>query len=483
MIKGRIRLWPRGIAGQIVVLVISVVVIFQLIAVAMFAFLSEPAERRPFAGALAADRIVEFVRILDLLPVGSRAEAAAAMRAAFPSFSITILPPEGWGQLGLDAANEHQSVLETFEGGNLLHNLQRSLGSRFSLRLVSDASQYSVAPAQSDQRTIAIRLGDGHVFVGSIPKAGGLGAPGPFVPLALMLGLTAMMLATFLWWAARALTTPLAKFANAASQFSLDRNPASLLEERGPDEVRLVSKALNRMQRRIRGMIDSRTRMLAAVSHDLRTPITRMRLRVEFVDDSDTQDQMLRDLDQMDRMVHGALSYLRDGATSHSHALIDIASLVQTVCSDFSDLGSDVVYQGPAHLLAHGNSEEIQSALTNLIENALKHGGCRAVVELKAVSGTELIVGVTDDGPGISNDVKQAMLEPFARGDAARAIEGQSTGFGLGLAIASAASEAHGGKLLLLDALPNGLCAQLQLPIRVDLDQLSNSGSVKLESR
>ena len=212
------------------------------------------------------------------------------------------------------------------------------------------------------------------------------GRPTPLGAFLFTLALTAALLIVFLLWAARAITAPLARFAAAAQDFALDRDPSPLPEETGPYEVRTASKALNQLQSRVRALVDNRTRMLAAMSHDLRTPITRMRLRVEFIDQNETRELMLRDLDQMDRMVRAALSYLRQGPSADRRELIDIASLLQTICNDFFDLGGDVVYNGPNHLLVRCNIDEIRRAATNLIENSLKYAGTRVIVE------------VTDDG-------------------------------------------------------------------------------------
>ena len=211
--------------------------------------------------------------------------------------------------------------------------------------------------------------------------------------------------------------------------------------------------------------------MLAAMSHDLRTPITRMRLRAEFIDQNETRELMLRDLDQMDRMVRAALAYLRQGPSASRQELIDVASLLQTICNDFFDLGGDVVYNGPNHLLVRCNIDEVRRAVTNLIENGLKYAGTRVTVELRTMADTMIVIDVIDHGPGIPNDIKDAMLAPFVRGDAGVATVEGTSGFGLGLAIAKAAAEAHGGKLCLLDSLPTGLVARLQLPIRADLKQ------------
>ena len=197
--------------------------------------------------------------------------------------------------------------------------------------------------------------------------------------------------------------------------------------------------------------------MLAAISHDLRTPITRMRLRAEFIDQGETRELMLRDLDQMDRMVRAALSYLREGPSVSHRELIDIASLLQTICNDFFDLGGDVSYNGPNRLLVRCDIDEIRRAVTNLIENSLRYAGTRVTVELRAMAESLIVIDVIDHGPGIPSDVKEAMLAPFVRGDAGVFAKDRTTGFGLGLAIAKSAAEAHGGKLCLLDALPTGL--------------------------
>ena len=208
--------------------------------------------------------------------------------------------------------------------------------------------------------------------------------------------------------------------------------------------------------------------MLAAISHDLRTPITRMRLRAEFIDQNETRELMLRDLDQMDRMVRAALSYLREGPSPGQWELIDIASLAQTICNDFFDLGGDVLYNGPNRLLVRCNIDEIRRAVTNLIENSLKHAGTCVTVELRTMAETQIVIDVIDYGPGIPDTIKDAMLTPFVRGDAGAVAKNRTTGFGLGLAIAKSAAEAHGGKLCLLDSLPSGLVARLQLPIRTN---------------
>src|SRR5207237_9765247 len=151
-------------------------------------------------------------------------------------------------------------------------------------------------------------------------------------------------------WAARALAAPLSSFASAAESFSLN-GAASPLPERGPEEIRSVARALNRMRARITGLIDDRTKMLAAISHDLRTPITRMRLRSEFIEDETHRSRMLDDLDQMRSMLESVLSFLRNGRRLEQMTLVDIASTLQLVTDQFTDIGRKVAYVGPGHAM------------------------------------------------------------------------------------------------------------------------------------
>jgi signal transduction histidine kinase len=262
-------------------------------------------------------------------------------------------------------------------------------------------------------------------------------------------------------WAARALTAPLSSFAKAAEDFSLN-GAAAPLPERGPEEIRSVAKALNRMRERITGLIDDRTRMLAAISHDLRTPITRMRLRSEFIEDETHRSRMLGDLDQMRSMLESVLSFLRNDRKLESMTLVDIASTLQLITDQFADMGRKVGYDGPGHAMATVRPDDLHRSVTNLVENAVKFGA-EATIRL-SLSADSVTIDVEDDGPGISDAQKNNMLEPFVRGDDARNMD-EAAGFGLGLSIANAIVLAHGGTLSLHDRQPHGLVARIKLPV------------------
>jgi signal transduction histidine kinase len=259
-------------------------------------------------------------------------------------------------------------------------------------------------------------------------------------------------------WAGRALSSPLSAFARAAEDFSLSRSSAPL-PENGPEEIKSAARALNRMRDRITTLMNDRTRMLAAISHDLRTPITRLRLRSEYIEDPAQRAQTVRDLDQMQSMLESVLSLLRSESPAKP-TLVDVAALLQMVCEQFSDSGFAVTYSGPDRAAFVLRPDEIIRAVTNLVENATRFG---TKIDVALVTVEErLVIDVSDDGPGIPDERKAMMLEPFVRGEEARTMD-ETAGFGLGLSIAQAIVTAHEGTLELLDNAPRGLRVRLRL--------------------
>jgi len=259
-------------------------------------------------------------------------------------------------------------------------------------------------------------------------------------------------------WAGRALSSPLSAFARAAENFSLNGTSAPL-PENGPEEIKSAARALNRMRERITTLMNDRTRMLAAISHDLRTPITRLRLRSEYIEDATQRAQTVRDLDQMQSMLESVLSLLRNESPVKP-TLVDVAALLQMVCEQFSDSGFAVTYSGPDRAAFILRPDEIIRAVTNVVQNATRFG---TQVDVTLVtSGNQLVIDICDDGPGIPDEKKAAMLEPFVRGEDARTMD-ETAGFGLGLSIAQAIVTAHAGTLQLLDNTPKGLRVRLQL--------------------
>jgi signal transduction histidine kinase len=284
---------------------------------------------------------------------------------------------------------------------------------------------------------------------------------GPVPPLAAWIGMAAFSALTFailIVWARRQVTRPLRAFAEAAETFSFESEPPEL-PELGPREVRVAARAFNRMQSKIKRLIGERTEMLASIGHDLRTPITRLRLRAEFMDDSG-RAAVTRDLDLMARLVDGALAHLREGRWSPSPSeVLCLADFVERVCLDFCDTRAPVEFSATDRPVVLGRSEDIERALNSLIDNAIKYGS-RAYV--RVLSRDDMaVVEVEDDGPGIPPGNEEHLMEPFTRGDATSC----DSGFGLGLSTAKAIAADHGGYLRLANSRHSGLLAQFAIPM------------------
>ncbi|MBB4423600.1 signal transduction histidine kinase [Bradyrhizobium sp. CIR48] len=423
----------KGIGGQIAALVLASTVALHLVVTTAF-LISRP--DRPDTPPDGAHQLTDAALLLGSAEAGERPRLVADLARAFPKLGIEMLAP-GTASVA-ESDNQH------------LRGMRRHLGRGYrAVQLTSGGTASRVGVELPDGTVIA-----GHVEGDPRPWFWG----GPWLT-ALM---TAFICVSVLGlWAVRALAAPLSSFANAAENFSVD-GEAEPLPERGPEEIRSVARALNRMHERIARLMSDRTRMLAAISHDLRTPITRLRLRAEFIEDEGNRKRMLMDLDQMRAMLESVLSLLRNDRKVEAVTLVDIASTLQLVADQFGDMGHVVHYDGPASATAAARPDDLHRGVTNLVENAVRFGA-EVTIRLD-ISGTTLVIDVEDDGPGISDARKQEMLEPFVRGDDARTMD-ESTGFGLGLSIARAIALAHGGELSLHDRNPHGLIVRMQLPL------------------
>jgi signal transduction histidine kinase len=260
-------------------------------------------------------------------------------------------------------------------------------------------------------------------------------------------------------WAVRRMTAPLATVAQAADRFGRDVN-APPMPESGTVEMRQAASAFNAMQTRLRALIENRTRMLAALSHDLRTPLTLLRLRTENVDNTEERDKMLATIADMDAMIGATLQYAREQAADEPRRATDVTALVQSVTDDMADAGLNVTMTASQPVSIDCQPAALKRALINLIENAVKYGQ-RARVSLTALPQS-VEIAVQDDGPGIPEDQLTRVFEPFYRVEGSRSRE--TGGVGLGLAITHTVVEAQGGTLVLTNRVPNGLRAVIVLP-------------------
>jgi signal transduction histidine kinase len=260
-------------------------------------------------------------------------------------------------------------------------------------------------------------------------------------------------------WAITLATNPLRRLSEAADRFGTDVNAAPLAES-GPREVRQAASAFNRMQRRLRQFIQDRTRMLAAMSHDLRTPLTRLRLRTELMEDAEQRDRMLGDLMEMEQMVGAALAFAREQATDEPAERHDLKRLADSVCADAIETGQDVHLGHADDVCVLMRPGALKRAIVNVVDNAAQYaGGAEVTVD---ADNDEAVLRVIDHGPGIPEAERENVLRPFYRCEGSRSRD--TGGIGLGLSIASDAISAHGGRMALIETPGGGLTVEIRLP-------------------
>ncbi len=275
----------------------------------------------------------------------------------------------------------------------------------------------------------------------------------------MIIGMFLVSIAFLAYLVARMTTRPLKQLAQAAKDLGNDINHPPL-QLSGASEIRQASAAFNAMQARIRQYIFQRTQMLAAITHDLQTPLTRMRLRLEKVGDGELRDRLVGDLSAMQEMVREGLDLARSTDTTEAMQALDLDSLLDSVSCDATDAGQQVVVHGHAGMALLGRPMALRRCLVNLIDNAVKYGQ-RADVTVEAGAGAARI-RVRDNGPGIAPGELARVFEPFYRVETSRSRE--SGGTGLGLTIARNIAEQHGGSIALINHPEGGLEVSLVLP-------------------
>lgn len=259
----------------------------------------------------------------------------------------------------------------------------------------------------------------------------------------------------------RRLSRPLNQLTEAAGRFAAGMQ-ATDVEEDGPIDLRRAIRAFNAMQRQVAGEVARRTGTLAALSHDVRTPLTALRLKVEMIEDTAVRNDLIASIERMERITASALEFLKGESRAEPMRRVDLSALLESECSEFAELGHDVVFEGAQGVQQSCRQDALARAARNLIDNAVKYAkGAR--VSLRA--GPDCIdIVVKDDGPGIPVEQMKLATEPFERLSKAR--EGDQGGFGLGLAVCKAVAEGHDGALILAPNEPHGLIVTIRLPRR-----------------
>lgn len=460
------RLFPSSLFGQTLAILLIGLIVSQ--AVGYFIYADDRGQAVRAVGGLAtAQRIANLTQLVGEAPDASRERLAAALSDQSFRVALSAQPP------AQTAANNDAPMAQTIR--DFLAD-QLLLGPTQQPRV--SASSFSGSPFPGWQPMghgpmmmhgfggfggfrslqVAIPLSDGRwlSFATALPETGPQ-VSGQFIASMTIMAIIILAVSA---WAVRRVTAPLASLATAARRLGGDLE-APPIPENGTIEMRQAAGAFNTMQTSLRALIDNRTRMLAAISHDLRTPLTLLRLRAENVADVQEREKMLSTIAEMDAMLSATLQAARDVAKAEARRRTDLTALLASVVDDMADAGLPVAMEPAPPMIYECQSGALKRALTNLLDNAVKYGK-RAHAAIRAAPGA-IEITVDDEGPGLPEDELARVLQPFYRVESSRNRE--TGGIGLGLAIALSVVEAHGGQLTLSNIPDGGLRARVTLPV------------------
>ncbi|MDA1099445.1 MAG: ATP-binding protein [Proteobacteria bacterium] len=446
------RFWPATMAGRFALVLVAGLSLLLVTGAALHLHEGGGRTLGLFARNIAV-RIAAMADLMDATAAMDRGRVLAALGGPMMRVSLSPVGPdlaEGGWRRPEELPKPIQPHFDILQGRPVFVRLLRPW-----------QGGGDGAHTRAHRMAIAVGLLDGHwlqvrLHGGRPPWRWG---PGPlsWLLLAIALVLCAAV------WAAHRMTRPLRRFAQAADRFGVDVR-APPMPEHGSRELRRAARAFNQMQERLRRFVDDRTMMLAAISHDLRTALTRLRLRAEFIEEKEQQDKAIADIDEMQAMLDETLSFARDDVREEAHIETDLAALMQSLCHTLVDTGHAMHFNGPAQLFLQGRPIALRRAFGSLLDNALRYGD-QAEVSLSERNG-EAVVEILDHGPGIAAEMREKVFAPFFRLEGSRSRE--TGGTGLGLASARAVFHRHGGHISLHDGKDTsmgGLLVRVNLPI------------------
>lgn len=455
------RLWPSSIAGRLTLVIVGLLIVAMWVSAA--AYVQDRAQTTfKLLTVSVADRMSVIVPLIEQTPADERETLLRALNS--PTLWIGLTEgrrpriPRGWHP-GRRHERDIRSVLPDL-------GERRIVIRRFNSW---DRGDRAAPPMPGGRPTppdllnsrvkilvaVGLKTGGWVHFVGSTDTTSLRWA----VRMIFWISLSTVLIIIVSFWAVHRMTRPLRSFAAAAERIGLDvRSPP--LPEQGTRELRNATRAFNVMQERLRRFVDDRTMMLAAISHDLRTMLTRLKLRAEFIDDAEQQAKAIADLDEMQAMLDSTLAFARDDAAEEPRTQTDLAALVQSLCDDMADAGQPVSCETDGRLAYVCAPGAIKRAVQNIVVNAIKYGAS-ASVEVSE-EADRIDIAVTDRGPGIPADRREDVFRPFFRLETSRNRE--TGGSGLGLAVARSIARRHGGDIVLEDPADGGLTVRLSLP-------------------
>lgn len=420
-------------------------------------------------------RIAALLEVLDAMPDAERGPIIAA--AQRPQVHIRLL----------DGPFPHLIDADEPDANMVRARVQAALTAPHPVVVADRYRSVDQGAGIGDRRVengmlIEAALSDGHwlLFASNLnpPPVDPVATEFSRAAFAAWLILSALLAVLLSMLAAKRLVKPLSELARAVEQLG-GSGDAPPLSPHGPREVQGTMRAFNRMQERLRRFNEDRTRMIAAMSHDLRTPLTRLRLRAESVEDHDQQQKMLAELDMMGKMIESVLSFARDDTKHEPQSLVDLSALVEGICLDAADAGEPVTFSGPRGVTIFCRPTVMRRAISNLVDNAVKYGGSASV---NLVPKPErVVVTVEDEGPGIPRTEREKVFEPFYRIESSRNPD--TGGVGLGLSVTRSIVWEHGGDIVLASRKGRGLSVRLELPtgqgLHSDLKEIKPFGQTQ----
>jgi len=461
------RFLPKSLFGQTLLILLFGLVVSQLVGAWIYAGAREQAVRA-IGGLTAAQRVANLSRLVEEAPADWRSRIVQALNDPTFHVSLSPQPPE---QLPTDADGPAKAI-EDYVLQQLPDRPDHEVRAAVFEPPPFDRRQYPgpmrgmggmmhdmMGPDFGVWRglQLSVKLSDGQwlSFATTLPQ----GAPPVSWQFMISMAMMGVIVLAVSAWAVRRVTAPLGLLSAAADRLGRDVS-AERLAESGTIEMQRAAHAFNRMQERLRRLIESRTQLLAALSHDLRTPLTLLRLRTEEVPAADEREKMLATIGEMDEMIGTTLAFARDEVRAEPRRRVDIAALLASVADDMADAGLPVTIRPAPPLSYDCQPGALKRAITNLLDNAVKYGK-RADASIAEVAKAVEIT-IDDDGSGIPEAELPRVFQPFYRVEGSRSRD--TGGTGLGLAIAQSIVQAHGGELTLANRPGGGLRARIRLP-------------------
>jgi signal transduction histidine kinase len=430
--------WPRTLASRLSLIFLVCLILAQALSFGAQYYERYQSAKNTMLGNLETD-VSTSIAILDRLPAAERASWLQQLERQNYSYLLNE------GATGTPMAPDMPNAPVA------MASIKDAIGHDYPMT-------FTDIPGPNKHFQVHLKLADGSPLTIDVRPA--MKPLSPWLPMVL-LGQLALMIACT-WLAVRIAIRPLTRLAQAVETLDPNAHPVHL-DEQGPTEVAHAARAFNAMQARIAAYLKERMQLLAAISHDLQTPITRMKLRAEFMDDSSEKDKLWNDLGEIEHLVREGVAYARSvhGATEESRRT-DLDSFLDSLVFDYQDMGKDVQLNGKTASVIDTRPHALRRVLVNLTDNALKFAGAAELLVEKQADGA-LSIKVMDRGPGIADEELAQVMQPFYRVENSR---NRSTGgTGLGLAIAQQLAMAIGGSLSLSNREGGGLSAELKLPV------------------